>query len=152
MQKKLNRQFRLWDGACQVHIIFSEEALIKLSVRYPEAKLLAHPECNKNILQHADHIGSTTSIINFARNNNNNLFIIATEPGVIHQMKKENPDKKFIPLPNNKGCSCNECPYMRLNTLAKMYNALNTLEPEIIIPEKLRLKALKPLQRMIELS
>ena len=135
-----------------MHIIFSEEALIKLSVRYPKAQLLAHPECNKNILQHADHIGSTTSIINFAKNSNNNQFIIATEPGVIHQMKKESPDKEFIPLPSNDGCACNECPYMRLNTLEKMYTALNTLQPEIVMSEELRIKALKPLERMLELS
>jgi len=152
LQKKLNRKLKLWDGACQVHIIFSEEELIKLSIRYPEAKLLAHPECDDNILKHADYIGSTTSIINFAKNSNDKQFIIATEPGVIHQMKKQNPNKEFIPLPNNQGCACNECPHMRLNTLEKMYNALNTLTPEIIIPEELRIKALKPLERMMELS
>ena len=152
LEKKLNRELRLWDGSCQVHVIFSEKELIKLSVKYPKAQLLAHPECDDNILKHADHIGSTTSIIKFAKNSINNQFIIATEPGVIHQMQKQNPDKKFIPLPNNEGCACNECPHMRLNTLEKMYNALNTLTPEIILPEELRLKALKPLQRMMELS
>ena len=152
LQKKLNRKLKLWDGACQVHIIFSEKELIKLSVRYPDAQLLAHPECDTNILKHANHIGSTTSIINFANNSDTKQFIIATEPGIIHQMKKENPDKEFIPLPNNQGCACNECPHMRLNTLEKMYNALNTLSPEIILPEKLRMKAFKPLQRMMELS
>ena len=152
LQKKLNRPLRLWDGACQVHVIFSEKELIKLSVRYPEAILLAHPECDENILKHADHIGSTTSIINFAKNSDETQFIIATEPGVIHQMQKQNPNKEFIPLPNNDGCACNECPHMRLNTLEKMYDALNTLTPEIILPEKLRLEALKPLERMMELS
>ena len=152
LQKKLNRPLRLWNGACQVHVIFSEQELIKLSVRYPEAKLLAHPECDENILKHADHIGSTTSIINFAKNSKDKQFIIATEPGVIHQMKKQNSNKEFIPLPNNQGCACNECPHMRLNTLEKMYNALNTLSPEIILSEKLRMKAFKPLQRMMELS
>jgi len=152
LQKKLNRPLRLWDGACQVHVIFSEKELIKLSVRYPNAELLAHPECDENILKHADHIGSTTSIINFAKNSKTTQFIIATEPGVIHQMQKQNPDKEFIPLPNNQGCACNECPHMRLNTLEKMYNALNTLQPEIIMPENLRIQALKPLQRMMELS
>ena len=152
LQKKLNRKFKLWDGACQVHIIFSEKELIKLSIRYPSAQLLAHPECDENILKHANHIGSTTSIINFAKNSDNKQFIIATEPGVIHQMQKQNPDKEFIPLPNNQGCACNECPHMRLNTLEKMYNALDTLMPEIILPEKLRMEAFKPLQRMMELS
>ncbi len=152
LQKKLNRKLRLWDGACQVHVIFSEKELIKLALRYPDAKLLAHPECDENILKHADHIGSTTSIINFAKDSDDTQFIIATEPGVIHQMKKQNPNKEFIPLPNNEGCACNECPHMRLNTLEKMYHALNTLSPEIILPEELRIKALKPLQRMMELS
>tara|TARA_Y100000814_G_C12279404_1_gene384557 strand:+ start:66 stop:995 length:930 start_codon:yes stop_codon:yes gene_type:complete len=152
LQKKLNRKLRLWDGACQVHVIFSEKELIKLALRYPDAKLLAHPECDENILKHADHIGSTTSIINFAKDSDDTQFIIATEPGVIHQMKKQNPNKEFIPLPNNEGCACNECPHMRLNTLKKMYHALNTLSPEIILPEELRIKALKPLQRMMELS
>ena len=152
LQKKLNRPLRLWDGACQVHVIFSEKELIKLSIRYPNAKLLAHPECDDNILKHADHIGSTTSIINFAANSKDDQFIIATEPGVIHQMQKQNPDKEFIPLPNNQGCACNECPHMRLNTIEKMYHALNTLQPEIIMPEPLRLQALKPLERMMELS
>ena len=152
LQKKLNRPLRLWDGACQVHVIFSEQELIKLSVRYPDSKLLAHPECDDNILKHADHIGSTTSIINFAAKSEYEQFIIATEPGVIHQMQKQNPNKEFIPLPNNQGCACNECPHMRLNTMEKMYNALNTLQPEITMPEALRLQALKPLKRMMELS
>ena len=152
LQKKLNRPLMLWDGACQVHVIFSEQELIKLSVRYPDSKLLAHPECDDNILKHADHIGSTTSIINFAAKREYEQFIIATEPGVIHQMQKQNPNKEFIPLPNNQGCACNECPHMRLNTMEKMYNALNTLQPEITMPEALRLQALKPLKRMMELS
>ena len=152
LQKKLNRPLRLWDGACQVHVIFSEQELIKLSVRYPDSKLLAHPECDDNILKHADHIGSTTSIINFAAKSEYNQFIIATEPGVTHQMQKQNPNKEFIPLPNNQGCACNECPHMRLNTMEKMYNALNTLQPEITMSETLRLQALKPLKRMMELS
>ena len=152
LQKKLNRPLRLWEGSCQVHIMFSEQELIKLSVRHPEADLLAHPECDENILKHANHIGSTTSIINFAKSSKKNKFIIATEPGVIHQMKKQSPNKEFIPLPNNEGCACNECPYMRLNTIEKIYNALTTLKPEIIMPEDLRLQALKPLQRMMELS
>ena len=152
LQKKLNRPLRLCDGSCQVHIIFSEKELIKLSLRYPNAQLLAHPECDENILKHADHIGSTTSIINFAKKSSCEKFIIATEPGVIHQMQKQNPNKEFIPLPSNDGCACNECPHMRLNTLEKMYHALNTLTPEIILPEDLRLRALNPLMRMMEPS
>jgi quinolinate synthase len=143
---------RLWNGSCQVHEIFSEEALAELIIKYPKAKLLAHPECCESILLYAHHIGSTASIINYTRESNNIVFIIATEPGVIHQMQKENSEKIFIPLPSNDGCACNKCPHMRLNTLEKMVNALKNMEPEIIINEELRIKALKPLERMLALS
>jgi len=112
----------------------------------------APPECDENILRHADHIGSTTSIIQFAKQSNNEEFIITTEPGVIHQMEKENSQKEFIPLPSNDGCACNECPHMRLNTLEKMIAALEFMSPEIILPEELRLKALAPLEKMLALS
>jgi quinolinate synthase len=114
--------------------------------------VLAHPECDENILRHSDYIGSTTSIIKFAHDSNLEKFIIATEPGVIHQMEKESPQKTFIPLPSNDGCACNECPHMRLNTIEKMVTALETMEPEIILSEELRLQALAPLERMLALS
>ena len=152
LQKKTGRDLLLWDGSCQVHEIFSERELIRLKTRHPEALVLAHPECDENILRHSDYIGSTTSIIKFARDSNFEKFIIATEPGVIHQMEKESPQKIFIPLPSNDGCVCNECPHMRLNTIEKMVTALETMEPEIILSEELRLQALTPLERMLALS
>jgi len=152
LQKKTGRDLLLWDGTCQVHEIFSERELIRLKTRHPEALVLAHPECDENILRHSDYIGSTTSIIKFAHDSNLEKFIIATEPGVIHQMEKESPQKTFIPLPSNDGCACNECPHMRLNTIEKMVTALETMEPEIILSEELRLQALAPLERMLALS
>ena len=152
LQKKTGRDLLLWDGSCQVHEIFSERELIRLKTRNPEALVLAHPECDENILRHSDHIGSTTSIIKFANQSNYEKFIIATEPGVIHQMEKESPNKTFIPLPTNDGCACNECPHMRLNTIEKMVTALETMSPEIKLSEELRLQALAPLERMFALS
>ena len=152
LNKKTGRNMLLWDGSCQVHEIFSEKELVKLKVRYPNSKVLAHPECDEKILLHADFIGSTTAIINYAKNSKEEEFIIATEPGVIHQMQKQNPQKRFIPLPSTDGCACNECPHMRLNTLEKMVNALETLSPQIYMSEDKRLAALKPLERMLELS
>jgi quinolinate synthase len=152
LNKETGRNMLLWDGSCQVHEIFSEKELVKLKVRYPNSKVLAHPECDEKILLHADFIGSTTAIINYAKNSKEEEFIIATEPGVIHQMLKQNPQKRFIPLPSNDGCACNECPHMRLNTLEKMVNALETLSPQIYMSEDKRLAALKPLERMLELS
>ena len=152
LQKKTGRDLLLWDGSCQVHEIFSERELIRLKTRHPEALVLAHPECNENILRHSDYIGSTTSIIKSTHDSNLEKFIIATEPGVIHQMEKESPQKTFIPLPSNDGCACNECPHMRLNTIEKMVTALETMEPEIILSEELRLQALAPLERMLALS
>ena len=152
LQKKTGRDLLLWDGSCQVHEIFSERELIRLKTRNPDALVLAHPECDENILRHSDHIGSTTSIIKFASESNLEKFIIATEPGVIHQMEKESPNKTFIPLPANDGCACNECPHMRLNTIEKMVTALETMSPEIILSEDYRLKALAPLEKMLALS
>jgi len=152
LQKKTGRDLLLWDGSCQVHEIFSERELIRLKTRNPDALVLAHPECDENILRHSDHIGSTTSIIKFAYESNLKKFIIATEPGVIHQMEKESPNKTFIPLPTNDGCACNECPHMRLNTIEKMVAALETMSPEIILSEDYRLKALAPLEKMLALS
>ena len=152
LKEKTGRGLLLWNGSCQVHEIFSEKELVKLMTRHPLAEVLAHPECDESILRHAHHIGSTTSIINYGAKSNSNTFIIATEPGVIHQMEKANPGKNFIPLPSNDGCACNECPHMRLNTLEKMVSALENLTPEITMEEDLRLKALAPLERMLALS
>ena len=150
--KKTGRELVLWDGYCQVHAIFSLKELIKLQVRHPNADIIAHPECEQEILQHAHFIGSTTALINYTQQSNKSEFIIITEPGVIHQMKKINPNKNYIPLANTEGCACNECPYMRLNTIDKMIQALDTLTPEIILDADLLKKATKPLLKMLELS
>lgn len=150
--KKTNREMVLWDGACQVHIEFSEVELQNLIATHPMALILAHPECPSDILDYADYVGSTTGIINFAKKSSENEFIIATESGIIHEMKKQISGKNFYPVPNINGCSCNECPYMRLNSLEKIASALENLSPRIEMDEDLRLKALKPLEKMLELS
>ena len=152
LTKKTNRNLVLWDGICQVHAIFSLKELIKLKIRHPQAEIIAHPECESAILDQADFIGSTTALIKYTQSNNCNEFIIVTEPGVIHQMEKLNSHKQYIPLANTEGCACNECPYMRLNTLDKMIHALETLQPEIILDGHIMEQAQKPLVRMLELS
>lgn len=150
--KKTGRKMVLWNGTCQVHETFSEKELITLQRKHPDALVLAHPECPDNILHYADYIGSTSGIIKFATESQNNEFIIATEEGIIHQLKKKNPNKAFYPLANLNGCACNQCPYMRVHTLDKVLQALESLAPQIHLPEDLRLKALRPLERMLELS
>jgi len=150
--KKTGRDMRLWPGACSVHIIFSERAIVRLKVEYPDALVLAHPECEERVLALADHVGSTTSILECAKTSHARRFIVVTESGIIHQMKKACPDKTFIPAPPDNGCACNECPYMRLNTLEKVYRCLRDGTPEITMAEDLRVRALAPLQRMLETS
>ncbi len=142
----------LWDGTCIVHERFSEQKIIQLKTRYPDALLLAHPECEETLLQYADYIGSTSGIRAFARQSNARRFIVATEPGLLHQMQKDNPDKEFIPAPADDGCACNECPHMRRNTLEKIYHCLRDETPEIVLDEELRMRALRPIQRMLEMS
>jgi quinolinate synthase len=152
VQKQTNREMVIWDGSCEVHEIFSEQAIINLMGKYPEAEVLAHPECPQNILNYADFVGSTSGIINAANKSAKKEFIIVTEPGIIHTLERQMPDKRFYTVPNLEGCSCNECPYMKLNTMEKMVKALENLSPEILMDENLRLRALKPLERMLELS
>ena len=152
LMKKTGRDLILWDGYCQVHAIFSLKDLIKLKVRYPKAEIIAHPECEEELLDHADFIGSTTALIKRTEASEANDFIVVTEPGVIHQMEKLNPQKNYIPLANTEGCACNECPYMRLNTIEKMIQALETLSPEITLDETIMKKATPPLIKMLELS
>ena len=149
--KETGRDMVLWEGSCQVHEIFSERELIRLKVKHEDAKVLAHPECEESILIHADFIGSTSALIKNVNETNDEKYIIATEPGVIHQMQKQNPEKTFIPLPANNGCACNECPHMRLNTLEKIIDVLSNLKNEIIVDENIRVKALKPINRMLEI-
>ena len=149
--KETGRDMVLWNGSCQVHEIFSEKELVKLITKHPRAKVLAHPECDENILIHANFIGSTSALINYVNNSNDTQYIIGTEPGVIHQMQKNNKNKEFIPLPTNTGCACNECPHMRLNTKDKIIDSLKNLKHEIVIDEALRIKALQPLNRMLDI-
>ncbi len=150
--KKTGREMRLWQGSCIVHETFSEQKLLRLKVRHPGAKVLAHPECEERVLRNADHVGSTTSLLNYARESMDREFIIATEPGIIHQMEKACPEKTFIPAPPESSCACNECPHMRLNTLEKLWLCMKNRAPEITMEEDLRLRALRPIERMLELS
>ena len=152
LSKKLDRPMTLWPGTCIVHEQFSEREILKLKARYPDAKIAAHPECPEPILQHADHVGSTRSILNYVTTAPGKRFLIATEEGIIHQMKKLAPDREYIPIPPDNGCRCNECPFMKLNTLEKLYLCLRDERPEIVMPEELRRAAEKPLLRMLELS
>jgi quinolinate synthase len=150
--KKTGRAMTLWPGTCIVHEQFSEREIVRLKAKHPDAKLAAHPECPDPILRLADHVGSTRSILNFATTAPGKTFLIATEEGIIHQMKKLAPDRTYIPVPPDNGCRCNECPFMKLNTLEKLYLCLRDERPEIILPEDLRRAAEKPLLRMLELS
>lgn len=147
------REMLLWDGACHVHEQFSLEKILELKRQFPEALILAHPECKKVILTIADFIGSTAALLNFSTKSDKNVFIVATESGILHEMQKRNPDKTFIPAPpNDSTCACNECSFMRLNTLEKLYHCLLNESPEILIEENLRKKAVKPILKMLEIS
>lgn len=147
------RNMLLWDGACHVHEQFSVESLVKLKKTHPKAKVLAHPECKNVVLMLADFVGSTQALLNYATNSQDTEFLVATESGIIHQMQKQNPNKVFIPVPPvDSTCGCNDCKYMRLNSLEKLYLCLKTEQPEILVDEALRVKAVKPIERMLELS
>ncbi len=147
------RNMLLWDGACHVHEQFSVESLVELKKAHPKAKVLAHPECKNVVLMLADFVGSTQALLNYATNSQDTEFLVATESGIIHQMQKQNPNKVFIPIPPvDSTCGCNDCKYMRLNSLEKLYLCLKTEQPEIIVDESLRVKAVKPIERMLELS
>ena len=147
------RQMLLWNGACHVHEQFSIEKLVELKKKHPEALVLAHPECTKPLLMLSDYIGSTQALLNFATASDKKEFLVATESGILHEMQKKNPDKHFIPVPpNDSTCACNECNFMRLNTLEKVYQCLLNESPEILVEEEIRQKAVKPILRMLELS
>ncbi|CAN5255783.1 quinolinate synthase NadA [soil metagenome] len=152
LNKKTGRNMLLWNGACMVHEIFSLEKIVKLKMRHPRAKLIAHPECEDSVLKQADFIGSTTQLLKYAVSDSANEFIVATETGILHQMQKDAPLKMFIPAPPDNSCACNDCPHMKLNTLEKLYLCMKYEQPEIIMEESLRLAALKPIQRMLEIS
>lgn len=153
VMEQTGRDMVLWQGSCIVHETFSEKKLVQLQIEHPEAEIIAHPECEPPVLRHASYIGSTTALLNYSQKSDRTAFIVATEPGIIHQMQKQTPDKKFIPAPPmDDSCACNECPYMRLNTLEKLYWAMKERSPEITLPEKVQAAALRPIQRMLAMS
>lgn len=150
--QKTGRDMLLWDGACMVHEIFSLEKITRLKAMHPNAKLIAHPECETPILEIADFIGSTSGLLNFTKRDSEKEFIVATETGILHQMIKNSPDKTFIPAPPNNACACNDCPHMKLNTLEKLYLCLKEEVPELLMDEAIRVQALKPIKRMLQIS
>ncbi len=150
--KKTGRDMLLWNGACMVHEMFSMEKIIKLRIRHPRAKLLAHPECEDHILKLADFVGSTTGLLKFSQNDPGQEYIVATETGILHQMQKSSPAKTFIPAPPTNNCACNDCPHMKLNTLEKLYLCMKYELPEILMDEEIRVAAKKPIDRMLEIS
>lgn len=152
--KKIGRDMLLWDGACMVHEAFAIDKLLKLCLEHPNAKVVAHPESEEPVLKVAHYIGSTTGMINFVKNDPNNEFIIATEAGILHQMKKEVPHKSLIPAPavDDNTCACSECGFMKMNTMQKLYLCMKYEKPEIHVPEEIQKRALLPIQRMLEIS
>jgi len=148
-----NREMLLWDGACHVHEQFSVEKIVELKAKYPDALVLAHPECKSTVLKLADFIGSTAALLKFATKNEAKSFIVATESGILHEMQKQASDKTFIPAPpNDSTCACNECSFMRLNTLEKLYNCLKFEFPAIEVDPAIAEKAVKPIKRMLDIS
>ena len=152
INKETGRNMLLWNGACMVHEIFSLEKITRLQVRHPNAKLISHPECEDPILRISDFVGSTTQLLQYAKQSGANEFIVATEAGIIHQMMKQAPDKTFIPAPPDNSCACNDCPHMKRNTLEKVYLCMQYEQPEILMDEALRLQAKKSIDRMLEIS
>jgi len=152
VQANSGRELTLWPGSCQVHVAFSEQALLQLRLEHPEAEVLAHPECQEHLLDLADFIGSTSALLRRAESSEARAFIVLTEPGILHQMRQRVPHKTFHEVPGADGCSCNACPYMRLNTPAKLWRCLQDLRPEIELEEELRLRALAPIERMLAMS
>jgi quinolinate synthase len=152
LNRKLGREMVLWPGTCIVHDTFSERKLVGLKERHPDALVLAHPECDEVVLRLADYIGSTTGILNYATKSDAKTFIVATEPGILHQMEKAAPNKTFIPAPPEANCACNECPHMKKNTMEKVYLSLRDLEPRLEMDPALLRAARVPIDRMLELS
>ncbi|MBS1628190.1 MAG: quinolinate synthase NadA [Bacteroidetes bacterium] len=152
LNKKTGRNMVLWNGACMVHEIFSLEKIIKLKIRHPKAKLIAHPECEEAVLNKADFIGSTSQLLKYVQTNNSSEYIVATETGILYKMQQTAPDKTLIPAPPNNSCACNDCPHMKLNTLEKLYLCMEYELPELIMDESLRIAAKKPIDKMLEIS
>ncbi|MEO6548251.1 MAG: quinolinate synthase NadA [Ferruginibacter sp.] len=152
LNRKTGRNMLLWNGACMVHEIFSLEKILRLKIRHPQAKVIAHPECEDAVLSVADYVGSTTGLLKYSQQSDSNTFIVVTETGILHQMQKESPNKTFIPAPPNNSCACNDCPHMKLNTLEKLYLCMEYEQPEILMEEGLRIAAKKPIDRMLAIS
>jgi len=152
VNKVTGRNMVLWNGTCEVHDILEAEAVIKLKLENPDAKLIAHPECKAQVLEAADFVGSTTAMLNFTVKDDAQKFIVATETGILHQMRKSSPDKEFIIVPTDETCSCNDCPFMKKNTMENLYLALRDEKPEIILDEKLIEEARRPIEKMLEVS
>lgn len=150
--KKTGRDMVLWNGSCMVHEIFSHEKIAKLMARHPEAKFIAHPECEAHLLEKADFIGSTTGLLKYTQRSEATTFIVATEAGILHQMQKASPEKTFIAAPPNNTCACNECPHMRLNTLEKLYLCMKYELPEIHLPDWIIEQGVASIDRMLEIS
>ncbi|MCL2596280.1 MAG: quinolinate synthase NadA [Paludibacter sp.] len=153
INSQTGRQMVLWDGACHVHEQFSLEKLLKLKNQFSDAQIIAHPECKKPVLMVANFIGSTQALLNYSAKSDAKQFLVATESGILHQMQKLSPQKEFIPVPpDDSTCACNECNFMRMNTLEKLYNCLRTEQPEILLNEEIIEKAVKPIKRMLKMS
>jgi quinolinate synthase len=152
INKQTGRNMLLWDGSCMVHEIFSLEKITLLKMQHPDAKFIAHPECEEPVLQLADFIGSTTALLNYTKKDSAKTFIVATETGILHQMQKSSPDKTFIPAPPENNCACNDCPHMKLNTLEKLYICLRDEKPEINMSPELIEQSAKPIRKMLEIS
>jgi quinolinate synthase len=150
--KQTGREMILWPGSCMVHEIFSEKRLVQLKVEHPDAEVIAHPECEAQVLRHADYIGSTKQLLDYSGTCAKQKFIVVTEAGILHQMERRSPTKTFIAAPPDNGCACNECPHMRLNTLEKLYLAMRDQTPQLELPPGLQEAALKPLKLMLEWS
>ena len=152
LKKKTGRDLIIWNGACMVHEIFSHEKITKLQLRYPDAELIAHPECEAHILEKADFIGSTTGLLNYTKTSKSEIFIVATEAGIIHQMEQASPHKKFFPAPPNNTCACNECPHMKRNTMEKLYLCMKHELPEIILEDWIIEQGVRSIDRMLDIS
>ena len=146
------RNMVLWDGTCEVHDILNTEAIINMKIEHPDAKLVAHPECKAQVLELADYVGSTTAMLNFTASDDAKKYIVATETGILHQMRKNSPEKEFIIVPTDETCSCNDCPYMKLNTMEKLYRCMLDEKPEIILDDNIIEMAKKPINKMLDIS
>ncbi len=152
INKITGRNMLLWDGTCEVHDILSTEAIINLKVKNPDAKVVAHPECKAQVLELADFVGSTTAMLKYTMENSSNKYIVATETGILHEMHKNSPDKEFLIVATDETCSCNDCPYMKMITLEKIYLSLENEKPEINLPDDIMKKAELPIRRMLDIS